>query len=89
VTKTLSHLYGQVIDDSVGRTLVQASTLDRELRGDVSGPNRKAAEKVAAKLVERAAQAGIKDVVFDRGGYPYHGVVLAFAEACRKGGLQF
>jgi large subunit ribosomal protein L18 len=89
VTKTLSHLYAQIIDDSVGATLAQASTLDSELRGDVSGPNRKAAEKVAAKLVERASKAGIREVVFDRGGYPYQGVVSAFAEACRKGGLQF
>lgn len=89
VTKTLGHLYAQVIDDSVGATLVQASTLDRELRGEVGGPNRKAAAKVAAKLTERASQAGIKRVVFDRGGYPYHGVVAAFAEACREGGLEF
>ena len=89
VTKTLCHLYAQVIDDEAGRTLAQASTLDSELRAVVSGPNRKAAAQVAAKLVERATQAGIKQVVFDRGGYPYHGVVSAFAEACRKGGLEF
>ncbi len=89
VTKTLSHLYAQVIDDSVGKTLVQASTLDRELRDSVSGPNRDAAVKIAAALAARAVQAGIKEVVFDRGGYPYHGVVSAFAEACRKGGLEF
>jgi large subunit ribosomal protein L18 len=85
----LGHLYAQVIDDSVGTTLAQASTLDRELRGEVGGPNRKAAIKVAAKLAERASQAGIKRVVFDRGGYPYHGVGAAFAEACREGGLEF
>jgi len=89
VTKTLSHLYAQVIDDEAGRTLVQASTLDPELRASVTGPNRKAAAKVAAALAARAAQAGIKQVVFDRGGYPYHGVVSAFAEACREGGLEF
>lgn len=89
VTKTLHHLYAQVIDDEAGRTLAQASTLDREVRESVSGPNRKAALVVAAKLVERATQAGVKAVVFDRGGYPYHGVVSAFAEACRKGGLEF
>jgi large subunit ribosomal protein L18 len=89
ITKTLGHLYAQIIDDSVGTTLVQTSTLDRELRGEVVGPNRKAAVKVAAKLVERASQAGIKRVVFDRGGYPYHGVVEAFAVACREGGLEF
>jgi large subunit ribosomal protein L18 len=89
VTKTLKHLYAQVIDDSVGRTLVQASTLDREVRETVGGPNRDAAVKVASVLVARAAQAGVKEVVFDRGGHPYHGVVSAFAEACRKGGLEF
>lgn len=89
VTKTLSHLYAQVIDDEAGRTLAQASTLDADLRGGVTGPNRKAAVKIAAKIVERATEAGIKQVVFDRGGYPYHGVVSAFAEACREGGLEF
>jgi large subunit ribosomal protein L18 len=89
VTKTLSHFYAQIVDDTAGTTLVQASTLDRELRDEVAGPNRQAVVKVAAKLAERASQAGIKQVVFDRGGYPYHGVVSAFAEACREGGLEF
>ncbi len=89
VTKTLCHFYAQIIDDSAGTTLVQASTLDRELRGEIGGPNRKSVVKVAAKLAERASQAGIKRVVFDRGGYPYHGVVSSFAEACREGGLEF
>ncbi len=89
VTKTLCHLYAQVIDDSAGATLAQASTLDPAVRGNVTGPNRDAAAKVAAVLVERAKQAGVAQVVFDRGGYPYHGVVSAFAEACRKGGLEF
>ncbi|MEW5826818.1 MAG: 50S ribosomal protein L18 [Candidatus Bipolaricaulota bacterium] len=89
VTKTLHHLYAQVIDDGAGRTLAQASTLDPEVRSDVKGPNRVAAAKVAAKLAERAAKAGVVAVVFDRGGYPYHGVISAFAEACREGGLDF
>jgi large subunit ribosomal protein L18 len=55
----------------------------------VAGPNAKTAVRVAALLVERAGQAGVRAVVFDRGGHPYHGVVSAFAEECRKGGLQF
>ena len=89
VTKTLRHLYAQVIDDEAGRTLLQASTLDPEIRGDVSGPNVAAAEKLGTVLAERATQSGIEGVVFDRGGHPYHGVITSFAEACRKGGLRF
>ena len=89
VTKTLRHLYAQVIDDEAGRTLVQASTLEPELRADVSGPNVAAAEKLGTILAERASESGIESVVFDRGGYPYHGVISSFAEACRKGGLRF
>jgi large subunit ribosomal protein L18 len=89
ITKTLRHLYVQIIDDSAGRTLAQASTLDPSLRGEVAGPNAKTAVRVAALLVERAGQAGVRAVVFDRCGHPYHGVVSAFAEECRKGGLQF
>jgi large subunit ribosomal protein L18 len=89
VTKTLRHLYAQVIDDDAGQTLVQASTLESKIRGDVSGPNVSAAEKLGALLAERATENGIEAVVFDRGGHPYHGVVSSFAEACRKGGLRF
>jgi large subunit ribosomal protein L18 len=89
VTKTLRHLYAQVIDDETGQTLAQASTLDREIRGGVSGPNRKAAETLGAALAARALEKGIETVVFDRGGHPYLGVISAFAEACRKGGLRF
>ncbi len=89
VTKTLRHLYAQVIDDEAGRTLVQASTLEPELRADVSGPNVAAAEKLGTILAERASENGIEGVVFDRGGHPYHGVISSFAEACRKGGLRF
>lgn len=89
VTKTLRHLYAQVIDDEARRTLVQASTLEPELRADVSGPNVAAAEKLGTILAERALESGIEGVVFDRGGHPYHGVISSFAEACRKGGLRF
>jgi len=89
VTKTLHHLYAQLIDDQAGRTLVHVSTLDREIRDNVSGPNIEAAGKLGAILAARALEKGIDTVVFDRGGHPYHGVISAFAEACRKGGLQF
>ena len=89
VTKTLRHLYAQVIDDELGRTVVQASTLEPEIRSRVSGPNVAAAETVGTILAERALNDGIEAVVFDRGGYPYHGVISTFAEACRKGGLRF
>ena len=89
ITKTLRHLYVQIIDDSAGRTLAQASTLDSSLRGEVAGPNAKTAVRVAALLVERAGQAGVRAVVFDRGGYPYHGKLKALADAAREGGLEF
>jgi large subunit ribosomal protein L18 len=89
VTKTLRHLYAQVIDDTTGQTLTQVSTLDAEVRGDVRGPNVEAAKVLGARLASRALEQGIHAVVFDRGGYPYHGVVSAFAEACRQGGLRF
>lgn len=89
VTKTLRHMYAQVIDDQAGKTLVQASTLDSELRGGMAGANIKTAEKLGAALAARALEANIESVVFDRGGHPYHGVISAFAEACRKGGLRF
>jgi len=89
VTKTLRHLYAQIVDDEAGRTVVQASTLDRELRGDMTGANVPSAEKLGAAIAARALEQGIEAVVFDRGGHPYHGVISAFAEACRKGGLRF
>ena len=89
VTKSLRHLYAQVIDDEAGTTLVTASTLDRELRETVTGCNIRSSEKVGELLVKRALEHSIETVVFDRGGHPYHGVVAALAEACRKGGLRF
>jgi len=78
-----------VIDDDAGRTLVSASTLDKELRGKVSGSNKAAAELVGKLLTERALEKNIEAVVFDRGGHPYHGVIATLAETCRKGGLRF
>jgi len=89
VTKSLRHIYVQLIDDAAGKTLVAASTLDQEVRGTVTGCNTSASEKVGELLAKRALAHGVETVVFDRGGYPYHGVVAALAEACRKGGLKF
>jgi len=88
VTKTLRHLYAQVVDDEAGRTLAHASTLEAEIRGSVTGPNVDAAQKLGAVLARRASEKGIEAVVFDRGGHLYHGVISSFAEACRKGGLR-
>lgn len=89
VYKSLRHIYAQIIDDGAGVTLVTASTLDKALIDKVKGSNRASAEAVGALLAERAADKGVTRVVFDRGGYPYHGVVAALADACRKGGLEF
>lgn len=90
VFRSLSHIYAQVIDDDAGRTLVSASTLDRELRDKVKGMSKtEQARLVGALVAKRALAKGIKQVVFDRGGYPYHGRVRALAEASREGGLDF
>ena len=89
VTKSLHHVYAQIINDEVGATLVSASTLDRELRDTTTGCNIPSSGKVGELLAKRALEHDIEAVVFDRGGYPYHGVVASLAEACRKGGLRF
>ncbi len=89
VFRSLNHIYSQVIDDSKGRTLVAVSSLSPELKGKGKGGKKAAAEAVGKALAERAMKAGIKAVVFDRGGYRYHGRVLALADAARKGGLSF
>jgi|SRR5277367_1923052 len=84
VFRSLSHTYAQVIDDSKGVTLVAAST-----SGAKSGGNVAAAKAVGKQIAEKAIEAGIKRVVFDRGGYLYHGRVKALADAAREGGLEF
>jgi large subunit ribosomal protein L18 len=90
VFRSLKHIYAQIIDDYAGRTLVAASTLDRELRDKIRyGGNIEAAKQVGALIAKRALEKGIKKVVFDRGGYLYHGRVKALAEAAREGGLEF
>ena len=84
------HIYAQVIDDSQGRTLAAASTLEKEMRESLrTGADKQAATVVGRKVAERALAAGVTKVVFDRGPYLYHGRVKALAEAAREGGLSF
>jgi large subunit ribosomal protein L18 len=88
VYRSLKHIYAQVIDDVAGRTLCAASTVDAGLRGTPGG-NVAAAREVGRLIAERAREKGIEQVVFDRGGYIYHGRVKSLAEAAREAGLQF
>ena len=87
VFRSNSNLYVQVIDDVKGVTLAQASTLDKEVKTKHS--NKEAAKEVGALIAKRAIEKNIKEVVFDRGGYIYHGVVKELADAAREGGLEF
>jgi large subunit ribosomal protein L18 len=90
VFRSSKQIYAQVIDDAEGRTLAAASSLDKSLRGELkTGADTAAAAAVGKLVAERAKAAGVADVVFDRGGYMYHGRVKALAEAAREGGLQF
>ena len=87
VFRSLNHIYAQVIDDTTGVTLVAASSLDKGFEG--YGGNVEGAKAVGKAVAEKALAAGIKSVVFDRGGYVYHGRVAALAEGAREGGLEF
>ncbi len=88
--RSLNHIYAQVIDDSQGHTLAAASSLDAEVRaGKDSQPKASVSTMVGALLARRAREQGIGQVVFDKGGYKYHGRVKAFAEAAREAGLEF
>ena len=90
VFRSLRHIYVQAIDDESGATLAQASTRDKQLRAEAGrGGNREAAQKVGQVIAERLKDAGVETVVFDRGGFLYHGRVKALAEAAREGGLKF
>jgi large subunit ribosomal protein L18 len=90
VFRSNNHIYAQIIDDTVGKTLVSASTLQAEVKAEVEHTNDVAAAAVVGKVVaERALAANIKTVVFDRGGYIYHGRVKALADAAREAGLEF
>ncbi len=87
VFRSENNIYAQIIDDVAGSTLVSASTVEKGFEG--SGGNCEAAKKVGAAVAERALQKGIEEVVFDRGGYIYHGRVKALADGAREGGLKF
>ena len=87
VFRSENHIYAQIIDDVAGTTLVSASTVEKGCEG--SGGNVEAAKKIGAAVAERALAKGIENVVFDRGGYIYHGRVMALAEGAREGGLKF
>lgn len=90
VFRSLDHIYAQIINDEVGHTLVSASSLEPALREQLQGLSKVEKAKVVGKvLAERARAAGIEKVVFDRGGYRYHGRVKALADASREGGLVF
>jgi len=90
VFRSNSQIYAQIIDDTAGKTMVSASTLEKDIQEEIKGLNKKEAAKVVGKLIaKRAAEMGIKQVVFDRGGYIYHGRVAALAEGAREGGLEF
>ncbi len=90
VSRSHKNITAQIIDDLAGRTLVAASSLEKPLREQgVYGGNQAAAEHVGSLLAQKAIEAGITQVVFDRNGYAYHGRVRTLAEAARKGGLQF
>ncbi|SRR5579875_398178 len=87
VFRSLKHIYAQIIDDEKGHTLVAAASTEKDLRGN--GGNVEGAKLIGKVIAERARQKGITKVVFDRGGYLYHGRVKALADAARQGGLEF
>lgn len=90
VYRSGKHIYAQIIDDKDGKTLVAASTVEKDLRAKMkTGANKEAAKHIGQLVAERAVKAGIKEVVFDRGGALYHGRVKELAEAARAGGLSF
>ncbi|MGC9453554.1 MAG: 50S ribosomal protein L18 [Phycisphaerae bacterium] len=90
IFRSHKHIYAQVIDDTAGRTIAAASSLDRALRERLAhGGNREAASAVGEAVAGKAVEAGVKKVVFDRNGFPYHGRVRELADAARKGGLEF
>ena len=90
VFRSSKQIYAQVIDDDAGRTLAAASSLEKDTRGKLkTGANVEAAAEVGRIIAQRAVEAGVKQVVFDRGGYLYHGRVKALADAAREGGLNF
>jgi large subunit ribosomal protein L18 len=89
VFRSTNHIYAQVIDDEAGRTVASASTLEPALRSERDGTKTEQAKVVGKRLAERARQQGVERVVFDRGGFLYHGRVAALADAAREAGLKF
>jgi large subunit ribosomal protein L18 len=90
VFRSLRHVYAQIINDEVGHTLVSASTSESDLKEQIEGLNKTAQARAVGKLLaERALAKGVTQVVFDRGGYQYHGRIKALAEGSREGGLEF
>ena len=90
VHRTSKHIYAQLIDDERGHTVAAASSLEKDMKGKLkTGADKAAASAVGKLLAERATKAGIKAVVFDRGGYKYHGRIKALADGAREGGLKF
>jgi large subunit ribosomal protein L18 len=89
VFRSDKNIYAQIIDDEKGVTLVAASSIDRELRSKPKGGKKAAAAEVGKLVAEKAKKAGVTQVVFDRGGYQYHGRIKALAEGAREGGLNF
>lgn len=90
VFRSSKHIYAQVIDDAKGHTVASASTLEKELKGRLkTGADKAAAVEIGKLLAARAVEAGVKQVVFDRGGYKFHGRIKALADAAREAGLSF
>jgi large subunit ribosomal protein L18 len=89
VFRSHKNIYAQIVDDTAGRTLVAASSREKPLCEALGGGNKAGAQAVGSALAAKAVQAGIRKVVFDRNGFPYHGRVKELAEAARKGGLEF
>lgn len=89
VYRSLNHMYVQVIDDTAGKTLVAASSIEPELKDIVTTKNKEAAKEVGLLIAKRAKEEGITQVVFDRGGNIYHGRIAALADGAREGGLEF
>ncbi len=90
VHRSSMHIYAQIIDDAKGHTLAAASSLEKDIKGKLkTGADKAAATAVGKLLAERAVEAGVKSVVFDRGGYKFHGRVKALADGAREGGLSF
>lgn len=90
VFRSTKHMYAQIIDDMAGKTLAAASTLDADVKAELSSTsNKEAAKKVGELVAKRAKENGIEEVTFDRGGYIYHGRVQSLAEGAREGGLKF